>query len=203
MTSRRLPTGALAALAVVLAALAVVVVAGARVPVVRVLETPTTLASHGPPRPRPPADHADAPSGASAAPFAAPTTPPPTTPPAAITTTTSPVTAPPATTTIPTTTVAPATTTTVPVPVDRSLQGVLDAGSTSVVRRVGRATTVEASVQGAGAVTLSVSCGLRTGSATAHGQAVVRLASPGSACIATIQVAASTPRPAPWRLVVS
>jgi len=201
MRTRRLPTGGLAALAVTLAALAVVVVAGVPPPrtVVRVrtdvrrvtVLVPTTRRSHPAPRRahRPSTGRlADAHGGAPAALGA------PSTPPAATTTT---FLTPSTTTTIP-----PVTTTTAP-PTPSSRRGTFEGGRTTATERLGAVRSVTVSVPVGIRVTLSVTCGLATSSATSFSSATVHVHGGGASCVATFRVPPSSPQPSSWRLVTS
>jgi len=206
MRTRRLPTGGLAALAVVLAALAVVVVAGTPAPraiVERV--TTTTFASHHrvdsrrhrhPPPVRTNTDvdvassategraSSTAPPGHRATPTSGPATP--TSSPPATTTTTEPT----------TTSVHPASPT--------SRHGVFEGGQTTASQWLGAVRTVTVLVPDGVRVTLSVTCGFVTAPpATSFTSVTVRVQGGGAACVATFAVPSSSPQPAPWRLITS
>ena len=201
MRARRLPTGGLVSLAVVLAALAVVVVAGAppartRVVVERQVttrEVRVPIRSHQR-APRPglrivvvDTSPASADHGAGAA-----------SPPRArtgATTTTTPVT---------TTKTPPVTTTTTAPPkaaaLPSSRDGVFEGGATTASVWVDAVRAVTVVVPSGIEVTLTVTCGLVTASATQMTTATVHVESGGEACTATFSIPASAPQPARWRL---
>ncbi|HEV3328387.1 MAG TPA: hypothetical protein VGZ33_03240 [Acidimicrobiales bacterium] len=208
MRTRRLPTGGLAALAVLLAALAVVMVAGSPLPrtvVERVRAATTTtsvpLSRRGPhdttSRHVVDAGVASRPSTQLATAHESPTTQRQAPPSTSTTSTTSTTT---------TTLLRTVTATTVPVRVSAtagpaSRDGTFEAGETSVTARVGAVRGVMVSVSAGIKVTLSVACGLTEVSATAVSTATVRLDGGGGACTATFAVPPGSPQPAPWRLV--
>jgi hypothetical protein len=205
MRTRRLPTGGLAALAVLLAALAVVIVAGSPLPrtiVERVRAATTTtgvpLSRRGPHRAT--SRHVvDTVVPSRRITMIATTRESPTTqhlsPPSISTTSTT-------TTTLRGTVTA----TTVPTPGSatagpESRDGTFEAGQTSVTARVGAVRGVTVSVSVGIKVTLSVACGLTDASATAVSTATVHVDGGGGACTATFAVPPGSPQPAPWRLV--
>jgi len=208
MRTRRLPTGGLAALAVVLAALAVVVVAGTPAPRATVERpTTTTLASHHDDGSRrrhhaPVATNADVDvrSSGGTERHASVTAPPGhrTTATSAPATTTS---SPPSTTT----TAEPVTTTTsVRLALPTSRRGVFEGGRTTASEWLGAVRTVTVEVPGGVRVTLSVTCGFVTAPpATSFTSVTVRVQGGGAACVATFAVPSSSPQPAPWRLLAS
>jgi hypothetical protein len=206
MRTRRLPTGGLAALAVLLAALAVVVVAGAPVPraiVERV--TTTSLARHhhvGTSRQldnRPAGTSTDVAVDGPGIVHRTLRTAPPTRRAPSRPSTTSPT--PPTTTT--TTTPVTATTTVHPSPTT-SRGGVFEGGRTTATAWLGAVRTVTVLVPDGVRVTLSVTCGF-VGSrpATSFTSVTVRVQGGSAACVATFAVPTSSPQPAPWRLITS
>ena len=217
MRRRRLPTGGLVSLAVVLAALAVVVVAGAPTPRTRVVVEQRThtiwrtttrgVSERVPRRPhRATRERArayavvahDGSTGARRPPeghVAAPAPPEPTTSPTATTTTTT-TTGPPATTT--TTVPAPAA-----APAPTSRDGVFEGGATSASARVDAVHAVTVVVPAGIQVSLSVVCGLATWSTTSMTKATVHVLSGGAACTATFSIPTSAPQPARWRLTTA
>jgi hypothetical protein len=211
MRTRRLPTGGLASLAVVLSALAVVVVAAAPGPrtlvkhevrVVTVTRTTHQPRLHHATRRR----HHHRPTGtlvdvgdrtARRAASAEPSTH------RAATGATRSTASPPASST--TTTSAPVTTTTMPAPpaAPTSRRGTFAGGRTTATERLGAVRSVTVSVPTGIRVTLSVTCGFATSSTTSFTSATVRVQGGGAACVATFTVPTSSPQPAPWRLVAS
>ena len=197
MRSRQIPSGGLAALAVLLAALAVVVVAGARTTFVQTIvtgpplsSTSTTTTSSTTTTTMPVSTttpSSDSGVGQSVMP---PTSARPSTAPRSSSTTT---TAPPPPTT---------TTTSQPTRVDdvASQSGTFEGGETTAVVRLGTVRTVTVSVPRGMRVTLSVSCGILNKSATGVTSAALRISEPASTCIVTIRVPASAPEPATWHL---
>ncbi len=204
MPSRRLPSGGLAALAVVLASLAVVVVAGARPSILA--GTPpsghgTHVVTH---HRRHEHHHAPAPPTRTSGPTVVivtryVTVPSTSSTPTIATTTTTVRTAPTSTTTTTTPTTTP---TTVPPPAPTELTGSFASG-TSVETRLGSVTAVDVEVPAGVDVHLEVTCGLVSADATSMREASVRVEGGGAACTATFSVPSSTPRPARWRLTAS
>ncbi|HEV3212677.1 MAG TPA: hypothetical protein VGZ03_04695 [Acidimicrobiales bacterium] len=211
MRTRRLPTGGLASLAVVLSALAVVVVAAAPGPrtlvkhevrVVTVTRTTHRPHRHHATRRR---DH-HRPTGTlvdvgDRSTRRAPNDEPPTHRAASDST---PSTAPPSTSST-TTTSVPVTTTTRPAPqaAPTSRRGTFAGGRTTATERLGAIRSVTVSFPTGIRVTLSVTCGFATSSTTSFTSATVHVQGGGAACVATFTVPASSPQPAPWRLVAS
>ena len=207
MPTRRVPTGGLAALAVVLAALAVVVVAGARGPVFTVTRAPVYVGRLVvPPTPRvagrtpthlrrvgtattgatsatsgPP--HARARARLSQARRALP-----------ITTTSTP----PATTSSTTSTTVP------PTAADGSAtsrSGAFEGATTSTTERLGPVRMVSVTVPAGVEVTLVVTCGLQSAHSTSTTSVSVRLAGGSATCVAQFSVPRTTAGPARWHLV--
>ncbi|HUD70115.1 MAG TPA: hypothetical protein VMQ40_07740 [Acidimicrobiales bacterium] len=197
MPTRRIPSGGLAALAVLLAALAVIVVAGA--PLVRTIvtlgqprtpqattpisPTTTTLPTIVASRATPPGGYVTVPSS-----------PHRTSTPARHRTST-PTTSTSTTTTTTTTSQPHVTPAIVP-----SLSGTFEAGATTVVARLGAVHTVTVSVPVGMRVTLSVTCGISSSTKTHTTSATVHMTAPTATCVATIRVPPSAPEPATWYL---
>ena len=206
MPTRRVPTGGLAALAVVLAALAVVVVAGARGPVFTLtrapvytgrlvvpqmprvaVRTPTHphrvgTATTGATSARSGPQHAGARERLSQARGALPTTTISTTP----------------TTTSTTWTTAP------PEPADSSAtsrSGAFEGATTSTTERLGPVRMVSVTVPAGVEVTLVVTCGLQSAHSTSTTSVSVRLAGGSATCVAQFSVPRTTAGPARWHLV--
>lgn len=201
MPTRRVPTGGLAALAVVLASLAVVIVAGVRAPGTRVIDVTVTSAPHvgttvvttttivvpsttaaSPTRPVLEGDH-----------VGVPTIPRTTGSTSSSTTTT--------TTTIG---VGLVTTTTVraivqPTPAE-SDTGTFEGASDAATVRLGDVRSVSVSVPPGTRVSLTVTCGLTSRAATAMTTATVPVVAGAASCVATFDVPTGTPGPARWRL---
>jgi hypothetical protein len=203
MGRRRLPTGGLLSLAVVLAALAVIVVAGAKHPT-RIVVGPTRVVRvHVTQRvPVRVPERVGGPSGAQGSqPILVVDGP---TSAIASTTTTIAQGAVPSTTTtsIAPTTTTPTTTTTVVTastgPTSRS--GVFEGGATSATARIGPVRTVTVTVPPGLRVTLQVTCGLWHDTATAMTSVSLAVASAGAACTATFAIPQSSPQPAAWHL---
>jgi hypothetical protein len=207
MRTRRLPSGGLAALAVVLAALAVVVVAGAPAPrtvVERITSSTRTVRHHEGTAHRHP-HHRDVivtVVGTPVTHVASRTsdTPPPrhrasktrrpatTTPSAPTTTTSVPVT----------------TTTSARRALPTSRGGVFEGGQTTATEWLGAVRSVTVLVPEGVRVTLSVTCGFATSPTRSEFTSVtVRVQGGGASCAATFGIPASSPQPAPWRLVTS
>jgi hypothetical protein len=206
MRTGRLPTGGLAALAALLAALAVVVVAGAPAPrtILERVRVATTRPSasvvnrvhrnrslqrvadiDGDPR-RTTSEEATVPTHG---PASTPTSSTTTTTTRAVTTTTRPV----------TTTTSPALVGAAGAPVSRD--GTFAPGQTTVTAHLGAVRAVAVSVQAGLKVTLSVTCGLASRSATSVSTATVHIPDGAGACVATFAIPAGSPQPTTWQLV--